>query len=220
MKAAAFFDLDGTLLAVNSGGLWARRQRDLGRISRLQYLQAIGYLIAYRLHGIDIVDVTRKALLTVKGKREEDVAAETERWYLDEVAPRAAPGAWPAIEAHRQEGHLLVLLTSSSPYESAVATEHFALDAPLSSSYEVVDGVFTGEPKLPLCYGEGKIHYAERFALERSVDLDESYFYSDSSSDLPMLARVGNPRAVNPDPWLRLQAIRRGWPILDWRKSR
>jgi phosphoserine phosphatase len=71
---------------------------------------------------------------------------------------------------------------------------------------------------MPFCYGPGKVQRAERWAAEHGVELEQSYFYTDSLSDLPMLERVGQPRIVNPDPRLRREANRRGWPILDWRK--
>jgi len=82
--------------------------------------------------------------------------------------------------------------------------------------YEVNDGRLTGEVIKPLCYGEGKVHYAEVLAAADGIDLDGSWFYTDSFTDLPMLERVGNPRIVNPDPRLRRLARQRDWPILDW----
>jgi HAD superfamily hydrolase (TIGR01490 family) len=214
---AAFFDLDGTLLRVNSGALWIRRERRLGRLSLAQYVEAIAYLIAYRLDTIDMAVAMRRALLTIKGETEETVRTWTREWYLEEVASEVAPGAWPTLRWHREAGHQLVLLTTSSPYASALVAEQLGLDAFLSSRYEVQGGVFTGEPLFPLCYGDGKVQNAERFAAERGIDLDKSYFYSDSASDLPMLRRVKHARVVNPDLKLRIGALRAGWPVLDWR---
>jgi len=216
-KPAAFFDLDRTLLTVNSGALWMKRERRAGRISRLQLLQGTAYLIGYKFSVIDMDRVMREALQTVKGELEETVRQWTREWYREEVAQHAAPGSWAVLRAHRDAGEPLVLLTSSSPYESAVAGEQFGMDVIISSRYEVVDGRFTGNPLLPICYGAGKVTYAERYAAENDVDLDASYYYADSMSDLPMLERVGNPRVVNPDPRLRRLARKRRWAILDWR---
>ena len=79
------------------------------------------------------------------------------------------------------------------------------------------DGRFTGEAVRPVCYGAGKIYWAERFAQRHGIDLERSYFYTDSITDLPVLERVGEPRVVNPDPRLRRAAVRRGWPVMRLR---
>lgn len=217
---AAFLDLDGTLLTANSGALWLRRERRLGRVSTRQVVEATIWIVAYRFHALDMERVTTKALTTIRGEREQTVQRWTEQWFEDEVVPHVAPGAWEALRWHRQRGHSLVLLTSSSPYEARVAGEHFGLDAAVSSTYEVgPDGRFTGQIVRPLCYGAGKVALAERHAAAHGLDLERSYFYSDSFSDLPMLRRVGHPRAVAPDLRLRLAARLRGWPILDWSRA-
>ncbi|RMH39885.1 MAG: HAD family hydrolase [Deltaproteobacteria bacterium] len=219
-QPAAFFDLDSTLLAVNSGALWIRRELRVGRITRRQYVEALVYLAGYKLSVIDMDRVMGKALETIAGLDEDTVRGWTERWYRDEVACRAAPGAWEVLDRHRTAGHPLVLLTSSSPYESAMAADQFGLDAFLCTRYEVVDGRFTGRPLQPLCFGRGKVAHAERFAAEHGIDLAASWFYTDSLTDLPMLERVGHPVAVDPDPRLRRVAVARGWPVVSWRPPR
>ena len=109
-----------------------------------------------------------------------------------------------------------MLITSASNYESELAYEQFGMDRFLSTRYEVVNGRFTGEPLRPICYGAGKVVLAEQLAATHGIDLDQSYFYTDSLTDLPLLERVGNPRVVNPDPRLRRLSHARGWEILDW----
>lgn len=219
-RIAAFFDLDSTLLAVNSGALWIRRERRLNRVTRRQYAQAIAYLLGYRLSIIDMQAAMRKALQTIKGEQEQVLRAWTRQWYYEEVARHVAPGGRRALFAHRRAGHRLVLLSTTSPYEAEVVREHLSLDAVICTGYEVRDHVFTGEPMLPLCYGPGKVTLAEQYGGSNGIDLDQSFFYSDSFSDVPMLERVAHPRAVNPDLRLWTAARRRGWPILDWRDSR
>ncbi|MBN2497567.1 MAG: HAD-IB family hydrolase [Deltaproteobacteria bacterium] len=219
-RIAAFFDLDGTLLLANSGELWMRREREHGRIGRWQMLQALYYLTAYRFGVIDMESVMNEALKTVKGVPSETVREWTEEWFFQKVTPFVAPGALDALDAHRARGHMLVLLTSSSPYESKAAGAYFALDAWIHTRYEVDgSGRLTGRVVPPVCFGAGKVALAERFAAERGVDLDASYFYSDSITDREMLERAGRPRVVHPDPRLRRLARKRGWPVLDWRSS-
>ncbi|MDD5307395.1 MAG: HAD-IB family hydrolase [Deltaproteobacteria bacterium] len=216
MRQAAFFDLDGTLVGVNTGALWMREERRAGRL-RLRHV-AVGalYMAAYRFRAVDMERAMVRALTTIKGEREEVVRKRTHDWWRSSVVPWIAPGAASAVEEHRAQGHLLVLLTSSSPYASEIAARHFGLDAVLCTAFEVKDGRFTGDVVRPICYGEGKVVHAERFAAQAGVSLDESFFYTDSFTDLPMLERVGHARTVGPDLRLRITARRRGWPVLDW----
>ncbi len=216
-NTAAFFDLDGTLLSVNSTTLWIRRELKSGRISRFQYLQGLGFLLAYKFGIVNMDHVMQKALGTIRGMQEDTIIEWTRDWYHKEVRHFKAPGAQPVIDTHRRLGHKLVLLTSSSPYEAEFACRDFDLDHYLSSRYEVQNGLFTGDLVRPLCYGRGKVDLAEEYARTECIDLDKSFFYTDSYTDLPMLQRVGNPYVVHPDPRLKLKAKANGWPILDWR---
>lgn len=218
MRAAAFFDLDGTLLTVNSASLWVRRERRLGRARPLHLLQAALFIAGYRLGILDIERALRVALSNLRGVPEEFVRAETRTWWREDVRPFVARGALPVIAAHRRRGDPLVLLTSSSAYASEMAREEFGLDDVLHQHYEVKEGCFTGQPLQPVCYGRGKVEVAQAWAARNGVDLSASSFYSDSATDVPMLERVRHPFAVNPDPRLRFVARRRGWPLLDWRR--
>ena len=220
MKIAAFFDLDGTLITANSAALWMKRERRHGRVTRRQMTRAAFYLLAYKLGFINMDKVLKKALQTVRGLEEETIRQWTHAWFHSEVEQFAAPGGLAAIEEHRSRGELVVLHTSASRYESEAACEFFKMDAFLCTRYKVEDGRFTGDFVRPMCYGEGKVAHAERFAEANGVDLDRSYFYTDSITDLPMLRRVSNPRVVNPDPRLKRRAKRRGWPILAWEEKK
>lgn len=217
MSTAAFFNLDGTLLTVNSANLWIKRELRLGHIPLWKFLRAALWLGGYRLGMLDMESALGAALSQLRGVEEEEIRAQTHQWWREEVRPFIAPGARAVLEAHRQRGDLLVLLTSSSRYASEMAREEFGLDHILCQGYEVKEGRFTGAPLRPLCYGAGKVLVAEEWARGSQVDLAQSAFYSDSSTDLPMLERVARPHAVHADPRLRVIARRRGWPQLDWR---
>ncbi|MCB9554742.1 MAG: HAD family hydrolase [Deltaproteobacteria bacterium] len=214
---AAFFDLDWTLLSVNSGVLWARRDRRLGRISRRLYARAFLYLLAYRLNIVDMQRVMRDALSTVVGETEQTLRQWTREWFDAEVAQHITEAGRRAVDEHRRAGHLVVLLSMTSPYIAEAVAETLDLDATICTAYDVENGLLTGKALQPLCYGPGKVTLARRFAEHCAIDLGRSYFYSDSASDLPMLEAVGFPRPVNPDLHLRLVAWRRGWSTLDWR---
>lgn len=217
--AAAFFDLDGTLLTVNSGRLWMQRERRVGRLGLVQMGQAVFYLIAYRFGVLGMEEAMTWALASIRGLPEDDVRRWTEEWFVQEVVQFVAPGGLDALASHRAQGHPLVLLTSSSPYESRIACAHLGLDDFLCTRYEVADGVFTGQLVRPACFGAGKVTAAEAFAAARGIDLDRSFFYTDSITDRPMLERVGSPCVVNPDPRLRRLARAKGWPVRDWRRQ-
>jgi HAD superfamily hydrolase (TIGR01490 family) len=219
VRRAAFLDLDGTLITVNTARLWLRRERRQGRIGPLQVVHAGVMLLAYRIGFLDMEAALRSALRTLRGVSEEEVRAWTRDWWEAEVAPLAAPGAAPVLARHRAQGDLLVLLTSSSRYAAEMATRQFGLDDALYTVYALEGGRFTGAPLLPICYGRGKVEVAEAWARDRGVDLGASAFYTDSSTDLPMLERVGSPFAVGPDLRLRALARARGWPILDWTRA-
>jgi HAD superfamily hydrolase (TIGR01490 family) len=214
---AAFFDLDRTLISVNSGFHYARYERQRGRIGWRHYLQASLWVLLYHLSLMDMEKAYSRALAHYRGAEDEELDRTTRRWFREAIADRVQPGALDALERHRRRGEPTVLLTNSSCYLAKVASEAWRLDDWLANQFETdSEGRLTGRLLQPLCYGRGKVVLAEAWAADHDVDLDESTFYSDSYSDRPMLERVGLPRVVNPDPRLRWVARRRGWPILDW----
>ncbi|MCB9639246.1 MAG: HAD-IB family hydrolase [Myxococcales bacterium] len=214
---AAFFDLDRTLIQVNSGTLYVKHEFRKGRISLWTTLQAFWYLMLYHFSMIDMDKVLKKAIEGYKGDRDEDLRSSTHQWFAQEVTQYIQPGAQIALDTHKELGHPRVLLTSSSCYAAEFAKQVWELDDWLANRFALdQEGRLNGEFDGPLCHGHGKVIWAEKWAKENDIDLDNSYFYTDSLTDLPMLERVRNPRVVNPDPRLRREALRRGWPILDW----
>jgi HAD superfamily hydrolase (TIGR01490 family) len=215
--ALAFFDLDRTLIDVNSGFLWAQHERRAGHITRSQLARATLWTALYHLAAIDIETAMQRALAHYRGVDSEALDLRTRTWFDSHVARRLRPGAAAAIERHRRAGDTLVILTNSSWYEARIAAERWGFDDYLANRFPLDPaGRLTGHFERPLCYGPGKVARAEAWAADRGGRLDDAWFYSDSYSDLPMLARVGRPRVVSPDPRLRLTALRRGWQILDW----
>ena len=220
MTTAAFFDLDRTLISVNSALLYARWERDAGRIGRRQMAMAVLWGALYHLDLIDIDRAIRAALTHYVGVSEAELAANTRDWFHATVVGHLAPGGAATLARHRALGHPCVLLTNSSSYAAELATAEFGLDAWLANRFTLdSDGCLDGGFELPLCVGAGKATRAERWAADNGVDLAKSWFYTDARSDLPMLERVGHPVAVNPDPRLRRIAKKRGWPVEDWRTA-
>ena len=215
MTAAAFFDLDGTLLRVNSGKLWFQRERAAGRLSRTAALEAGIWLSLYGLGLMRARTALGRAAATLAGSCEQEIDQRTRKFFEDDILSLFAPGGLAAVEAHKNAGDRVVLLTSSSLYLGRCVQEHLDLDDILTMRFDVRDGLFTGGIET-LCYGKAKITVAEEWADRQGIDLSTSWFYSDSITDFPMLDRVGHPRVVQPDPRLARRARKRGWPVLDW----
>jgi HAD superfamily hydrolase (TIGR01490 family) len=215
---AAFFDLDRTLIDVNSGVLYALYEYRAGRIRSLQMLESLLWTALYHLSLVDIEVAYRRALAHYRGERESVLLERTRAWFEQDVAHRLQPGARAALDEHGRQGHRTVLLTSSSCYMAQIVAGAWGLDDWIANGFPTDEsGRLTGAIEAPFCYGSGKVARAEAWAEQHGADLALAYFYTDSLSDLPMLERVGHPRVVNPDPRLRRTARRRGWPILDWK---
>jgi putative phosphoserine phosphatase/1-acylglycerol-3-phosphate O-acyltransferase len=143
------------------------------------------------------------------------VVEDCRQWYEREVRAYLQPAMAATVEAHRRAGHVPAILTSATRYLAEPLARELGIEHLIVTQLVVRDGLFTGEMVDPVCYGDGKVHWAERWAARHDVDLRQSYFYTDSITDVPVLERVGEPRVVNPDPRLRREAARRGWPVFD-----
>jgi len=210
----AFFDLDHTVLTHSSASLWARYLYRQGRMSKAQMVRMGWWTLKYRLAIIDMANLTRILARDMQGQREDELIAESDRWFKEMVAPCIAPAARQRVGEHLARGHTVALLTASTPYVGAPVARDLGLaDHYICTRLEVVGGVFTGRCVEPICYGPGKVYWARAFAAAHGLDLGQSYFYTDSYTDLAMLNAVGHPVAVNPDARLRRHALRQGWPI-------
>lgn len=213
----AFFDLDNTLLATNSGKLWVQRELALGHITRFQALRAMAWMAQYHLGFARLESAVERAIAMLEGMPEAELRGRSDTFYEQFVRKLYRPGGLDALRRHRAHGHRLVLLTSSSHYLAERVAAELSLDAVLCNRFEVdARGLHTGRSIGAVCFGEGKLRHAEVHAAQTGEPLGASWFYTDSYSDLPVLERVGHPVAVNPDRRLRRLAARRGWEIADW----
>jgi HAD superfamily hydrolase (TIGR01490 family) len=217
LKIAAFFDLDNTIITgTNSLLLYVRYLVRHKMISRFHLLKG---LIQSALHKLDLVDVEGvldKFTMSYKGKSEEELKQIAGAWFSKEVVPIIASEAKKRIDWHKKQGHVTTILSSATQYVCEPVRNYLNLDATINTEVLVKDGQFTGYLKKPLCYHDGKILYSEDFAKKNHVDLAQSYFYTDSITDLPMLEKVGHPVVINPDPLLKRHATKTGWPIELW----
>lgn len=215
----AFFDLDKTLLSVNSARLWIKNQSKNNAITSWQMLKFSYGLLRYYFGSANIETQINEAILLVKGKKETELLEEMSNFYHQEVKKNYRPGAMITLEKHRSKSDRLVLLTSCPQPLAILASQDLRLDDCLSTQFAVdTEGCYTGLADGQICYGEGKAKAAITFATKHQVPLHQCFFYTDSITDLPALALVGNPVAVNPDPRLNREAIKNQWPIVDWGK--
>jgi len=213
---AAFFDMDKTLLRVNTAGLYARSELRAGRARRRDVAQLSWWLLRYALGVLDAEAVARRLARPWRGSPERTVIDATARWVDAEVLTHLSPEGLAEVARRRAEGWTCVLLTSSTVYAAEPVARAAGIDHVLASRLVVHEGHFTGEVVTPFCFGRGKVAVAQAWAEAHAVDLGQSAFFTDSISDLPMLLQVGEPVVVNPDLRLGWEARRRQWPVLRW----
>jgi len=216
-RAAAFFDLDRTLMAGSSGLPWARAALKAGLISRRQMAGWALHGARFRLRG-STDEATEKVLAEIKellrGTSARDLARMAPE-VLVGVLPRIYPEMLEEVYGHQDEGRSTFIVSAAGDELVRLLARILLMDGGIGTPYEVgEDGRFTGELGGAFMYGEGKVEAMRRFAAEHDIDLASSWAYSDSASDLPMLRAVGNPVAVNPDEELARIALENGWRVM------
>jgi putative phosphoserine phosphatase/1-acylglycerol-3-phosphate O-acyltransferase len=215
-RGAAFFDLDRTLLRGASGEVFAGAMRMAGLIGN----DALpGERLLYRLFNtvgetLPSMVLARQAVSLAKGRSQASVAAAAES-VADELCALVQPFAEAAFESHRAAGRPIVLATTTPHDLVAPFAARLGLDDVVATRYGVgADGTYDGTLDGPFVWSAGKLAAITDWADRHGIDLAESYAYSDSVYDTPMLAAVGHPVVVNPDPRMVLVAAARRWPTL------
>src|SRR5947209_12302140 len=214
---AAFFDLDRTLMEGSSAFQFGRAAYRAGLLSRRQ-LAADGWAnLMFRLRGASDEashELRNRISDSLAGTRVRDL----ERLGADVLAgvlPRIYPQVLALAHEHQDAGRRVYIVTAASQDLAEMLAGVLAFDGAVGSQFsEVVDGVYTGRPAGLFIYGNEKALAIRRLAEREGLDLAESYAYSDSASDLPMLRVVGHPVAVNPDGELARVAREEGWSVL------
>ena len=215
VKRAAFFDMDHTVLRIDSSLSWMRFLQRRGELSQLYALRALWWSIQYKLALLDLDTLADRLVAELRGDAEVDMITKTEQWHRLDVACNVSDAAVKTIGRHRECGDVVVLLTGSSQYAARSVAQMLDIEHVLSTELEVRDGHFTGKVA-QRCFGGHKVRVAQQWASAHGVNLDDAVFYSDSYNDLPMLSRVGRPVAVNPDVRLRRHAMTNNWSIERW----
>jgi putative phosphoserine phosphatase/1-acylglycerol-3-phosphate O-acyltransferase len=210
---AALFDFDGTIIAGYSATAMLREKFQRREMSVEEIAETANVIAQHSLGNIGFSGVMSAAARFMKGVDEDSFVEFGEELYKKHIARKIYPETRAIIEAHQAKGHRVAIVSSATIYQIAPTARDLGIADIKCSSYEIEDGVFTGEIIRPLCFGEGKVLAAEELAAEYGLDLDRSYFYSDSDDDIELLERVGKPRPLNPNLKLKAIAEERGWPV-------
>jgi len=147
--------------------------------------------------------------------------AQLEAWHNDYmrdcIEPIMLPQAFELLAKHRAAGDKLVIITATNRFVTAPIAARLGVDALIATECEMEDGRYTGRSTDVPCFREGKVTRLNRWLEETGHSLEGSYFYSDSMNDLSLLEQVTYPIAVDPDPNLRAEAEKRGWPVITLR---
>lgn len=221
-KVAAFFDVDNTLVRGSVSILFGKVAFAGGNIKRRDIWRFMWEHLRFIRRGeknSKMANIKDRALSLTKGHSVAELKGLIDQVYESEIKPRLWPRSIERLNNHLSQGHE-VWLVSAAPVElvDKIARDLGANGA-LGTLVGHKDGVLTGELVGDPLHGKAKFHAVELLAKERGIHLEDSYAYSDSLNDLPLLTGVGHAVAVNPDPMLKKHAQAAGWEILQQRKS-
>src|SRR5262245_36157497 len=220
-RAAAFFDLDKTLMAGSSGMVFARIANRHGFVPRRQLAKWGRDHVRYRLRGATdeqtnaIVEVAKRIFAEIPERDIERMAPE----LLAGILPRIYPQMLEEVHRHQDEGRATFIVSAAGNDLVKLLAAVLGMEGGIGTRWKVgPDGKYTGEMDGPFVYGEGKVEAMRRFADKHDIEMQASYAYSDSASDLPMLQSVGHAVVVNPDAELLAIARHEGWRVMRFER--
>lgn len=220
-RAAAFFDLDKTVIAKSSTLTFSKSFYQGGLINRRAALRTAYAQFVFLAGGLDHDQMERmREYLSAlcRGWNVQQVREIVAETLHDLIDPIIYDEAASLIEEHHAAGRDVVIVSTSGAEVVEPVGELLGADRVVATRMVVgEDGCFTGEVEY-YAYGPTKAEAVKELAASEGYDLDRCYAYSDSATDLPMLRTVGHPHAVNPDRALRREALARGWPVLEFRR--
>lgn len=218
MPAAAFYDLEGTLVSTNlvhTLGFYARRQQGILRSVRKSAATLVSIPLFAATDAYSRMVFNDMFFKRYKGETEDRLRFLAEDLFEEVLKPAVFPGAYELIEKSRSLGLRQVVVTGALDISVERLMRHLGVDDFVANRLEFVNGVATGRLLPPVLASATKASWIRTYAEREGLNLSESYGYSDSMSDLPMLSIVGHPAAVNPDMRLRQTALHHDWPILN-----
>lgn len=215
----AIFDLDNTLIANDSDFLWGQFLVDQGIVDKSYYETANNkFYEDYKQGKLDIEEFLHFSLKPLSDNDSAQMYQWREQFIADVIQPILLQPAQELIEYHRQRGDTLLIITATNRFVTAPIAQLYGIDILLATTPEMIDNQYTGKFLGIPCFQEGKVKQLEQWlANNPEQSLKGSWFYSDSHNDLPLLQKVDNPIAVDPDEKLQQYAMQQNWTIISLR---
>ncbi|MGG7055850.1 HAD family hydrolase [Nitrosomonas sp. ANs5] len=217
----ALFDLDNTLLAGDSDFQWAQFLIEQDVLDREVYeARNIEFYEQYKAGTLDIHEFLDFQLKPLSRHPREQLHAWRSSFIQQKIMPLIAPGARELIARHQAEQDLCIIITATNSFVTAPIAQALGIRHLIATEPEQKNGQFTGRVSGIPCFQAGKITRLEQWFNEQNLtwlSFLQSWFYSDSLNDLPLLRKVTHPVAVDPDATLHEHAQKNGWPIISLR---
>ncbi|WP_372594414.1 HAD family hydrolase [Actinotalea sp.] len=220
---AAFFDLDNTIVRGASAfhlAMGLRRRGFVGFFDLARFAVHQARYLALGENLDEIAQVRSKALSVVAGRSSAEITAIGEEVWDEVLSLRVFPGTHALLTDHLAAGHEVWIITASPVEVGELIGRRLGVTGALGTVAEQKDGFYTGRLVGDMLHGQAKAEAVRRLASERGLDLSRCYAYGDSAHDMSILAAVGHPVAINPDPRLRRAARAKGWPVREFRGRR
>jgi HAD superfamily hydrolase (TIGR01490 family) len=215
------FDLDNTLIAGDSDYGWAQFLIEAGVLdAELYERRNAGFFADYKAGTLDIHAFLAFQLRPLAEHEPSELLAWRERFVAEKIVPMLLPAAQAVVDQRLAAGDVVAVVTATNSFITRPIAGLYGISHLVATELETIDGRFTGRVTGEPCFRAGKLSRVKDWlaATDRSLDdFAESWFYSDSHNDLPLLSAVTHPVAVDPDPQLREHAYARGWPVMHWR---
>jgi len=223
-KRVAFFDVDNTLMQGSSLFFLSRGMYQRGFFNRRDIFAFLLANLRYQLTGKEnkeeILRVQQAACDFIRGHKVIELETLAADVYDRYVSPALWQGTIEIAHDHLNAGEEVWLITASPSEMADLIAKRLGFTGALGTVAQVEDGTYTGQLVGNLLHGQEKAVAVNALAKSQGIDLKNSYAYSDSHHDIPLLEAVGKPRVINPDTLLQVRALRDHWPIHDFRRAR
>jgi HAD superfamily hydrolase (TIGR01490 family) len=214
----AIFDLDNTLLGGDSDYLWGQYLAEAGVVDKESYeSQNRAFYEQYKAGTLDIYEFAAFSFRPLSEHSMPQLYEWRANFIEQKIRPLLLDKAFALVDKHRNDGDTLLIITATNRFVTEPIAELYGIENLLATDPEMEEGRFTGKVAGIPCFQDGKVKRLRTWMESRDASLKDSWFYSDSNNDLPLLQKVDNPVAVDPDPALKQYAEDAGWPVMSLR---